>query len=47
MKTYCVVYLPHHKEDKEWVNFEAESPKDVKERFKGGVIVSIELAGDD
>lgn len=41
MKTYMVIYLPHGKEDKEWINVEANSPQEILKTFKGGPIINI------
>jgi hypothetical protein len=41
MKTYRVIYLPHGREDKEWIDVEAVSIKELKESFKGGPIIDI------
>ena len=41
MKTYTVIYLPHGREDKEWINVQANSPQEILKTFKGGPIIDI------
>jgi hypothetical protein len=41
MKTYTVIYLPHGREDKEWIDVQASSPEEILKTFKGGPIVDI------
>ena len=42
MKTYNVTFLPHGREDKEWMLFNADNKEDVKKYFTAGVIINIE-----
>jgi hypothetical protein len=42
MKEYTVTYLPHMREDKEWINVNAKSEEDLVLNFKAGVILNIE-----
>jgi hypothetical protein len=42
MKEYRVTYLPHMREDKEWIDVTAKNEKDLVLNFKAGVILNIE-----
>ncbi len=42
MKEYRVTYLPHMREDKEWVDVTAKNEEDLVLNFKAGVILNIE-----
>lgn len=42
MKYFKVIYLPHHRHDKEWIVMEAESIAWLQKNFMGGVIIDIE-----
>jgi len=42
MKEYTVIYLPYGREDKEWMNVNAKSEKDLIKNFKSGIIINIE-----
>ena len=42
MKIFKVIYLPHGREDKEWMNVNSNSLKDVENNFQAGIIISIE-----
>ena len=41
MKTFRVIYLPHGREDKEWMDVEAESKEAAMSNFKAGMIIQI------
>lgn len=41
MKTFRIIYLPHGREDKEWIDVEAKSKEEAMTQFKGGIILSI------
>jgi len=41
MKTYTVIYLPYGKEDKEWMDVQANSKEEAINNFKAGVIIQI------
>jgi hypothetical protein len=41
MKTYRVIYLPHGREDKEWMDVQASNPEEILKTFKSGVIIDI------
>lgn len=40
-KKFTVIYLPSHKEDKEWIDIEAVSEDQLVKDFKLGVILDI------
>jgi len=42
MKQFTVTYLPHGKEDKEWMYVNAKSYQDLVIDFKSGIILNIE-----
>jgi len=42
MKEYRVTYLPHMREDKEWIDVTAKNEKDLVLNFKAGTILNIE-----
>lgn len=42
MKTFKVIYLPHGREDKEWMNVNSTSLQSVQDNFQAGMIISIE-----
>jgi hypothetical protein len=42
MKTFRVIYLPHHREDKEWIDVQGTDKNEVMRNFNGGLIISIE-----
>lgn len=42
MKTYRVIYVPPFREDKEWMDVQASSIQEVKEKCKNVLIVRIE-----
>lgn len=41
MKTFRIIYLPHGREDKEWVDVEANSKEEAINNFKAGMIIQI------
>ncbi len=41
MKEYTVIYLPYGRENKEWININANSKKDLIKNFKSGIILNI------
>jgi hypothetical protein len=41
MKTFTIMYLPHGKEAKEWIDVEANSKEEAMSNFKGGMIIQI------
>lgn len=41
MKKFKVIYLPHGREDKEWMNVDSTSTEQLKIDFKAGVIIDI------
>lgn len=41
MKTFKVIYVPHGREDKEWMDVEAHSKEEVMNNFKAGMIIQI------
>lgn len=41
MKTFRIVYLPHHREDKEWIDVQSVSERMARQTFQGGPIISI------
>jgi hypothetical protein len=47
MKLYRVIYLPHGREDKEWMHFRANSEADVIKRFASGIILKIEIEEEE
>jgi hypothetical protein len=47
MKKFRVIYLPHGREDKEWMYFTATSEADVIKRFASGIILRIEEEDED
>jgi len=42
MKQFTVTYLPHGREDKEWMHVDSNSEKDLINEFKSGIIINIE-----
>ena len=42
MKQFTVTYLPHGREDKEWMYVNSNSKKDLINNFRSGVIINIE-----
>jgi hypothetical protein len=42
MKDYIVTYLPHMREDKEWISVSANNEEDLVLNFKAGIILNIE-----
>ena len=42
MKQFTVIYLPHGREDKEWMVVDSNSKKDLINEFKSGIIINIE-----
>ena len=41
MKTYRVIYLPYDKEDKEWMDVQANSKEEAMNNFRAGIIIQI------
>lgn len=41
MKQFTIIYLPYGKEDKEWINVEANTKEEAINNFKGGIIIQI------
>jgi hypothetical protein len=41
MKQFTIIYLPYGKEDKEWINVEANTKEEAMNNFKGGIIIQI------
>jgi hypothetical protein len=41
MKTFRIIYLPHGREDKEWIDVQANSKKEAMNNFKGGMIIQV------
>jgi hypothetical protein len=41
MATFRIIYLPHGREDKEWIDVDANSKEEALAQFKGGPILSI------
>ena len=41
MKTFRIIYLPFGREDKEWIDVEAESKEAAMNNFKAGMIIQI------
>jgi hypothetical protein len=41
MKTFRVIYLPHGREDKEWIDVQGTDKNEVMRNFNGGIIISI------
>lgn len=41
MKYFRVIYVPHHRHDKEWIAMQAESIDSVLKNFKGGDIIDV------
>ena len=41
MKTFRVIYLPHGREDKEWIDVQANSKEEAMNNFKGGLIIQV------
>ena len=41
MKTFRVIYLPHGREDKEWIDVQTNSKEEAINNFKGGMIIQI------
>lgn len=41
MKTFRIIYLPHGREDKEWIDVEAVSEEAAMSNFKAGMIIQI------
>ena len=42
MKQFTVTYLPHGREDKEWMYVDSSSEKDLINNFRSGIIINIE-----
>ncbi len=42
MKTFRVIYLPHGREDKEWIDVEAVSKEAAINNFRSGIILRVE-----
>ena len=41
MKTYRVIYVPPFREDKEWIDVQASSIKEVQQKFAGMSVIDI------
>lgn len=41
MKTFIVTYVPHGREDKEWIAVEAVSKEEAVKNFIAGILISI------
>lgn len=41
MKTYRVIYVPPFREDKEWIDVQANSIEEVKKKFAGMSVIDI------
>ena len=41
MKYFRVTFVPHYKEDKEWMMIQATSSESLKKDFKGGSLISL------
>lgn len=41
MKTFRITYLPHGREDKEWIDVQANSKQEAMDNFKGGPLLAI------
>ena len=41
MKYFRVTFIPHHREDKEWIMFQASSLDQLKKDFKGGLLIDV------
>lgn len=41
MKTYTIIYLPFGREDKEWVDVQANSKEEAMNNFRGGMIIQV------
>jgi hypothetical protein len=46
MKTFRIIYLPHGREDKEWIDVQATSIQDAMNNFKGGPILDVREEND-
>jgi hypothetical protein len=42
MKKYRVIYLPHGKEDKEWIYVTADSKQEAIKNFTYGIVIKVE-----
>ena len=47
MKTFRVVFLPHGREDKEWMDVQSTSIEQAKTDFKAGLLISIRETEED
>jgi hypothetical protein len=47
LKVYCVVFVPHHRSSKEWVNVQAVSKAEAIKNFKGGLLLKIDETDDE
>jgi len=48
MKKFRVVFLPHGREDKEWMDVDAISAEEAQTNFKAGLVISVrELKEED
>lgn len=41
MKTYTIIYVPFGREDKEWIDVQANSKEEAMNNFKGGMIIQV------
>jgi hypothetical protein len=41
MKTFRIIYLPHGREDKEWMDVQAKTKAEAMSNFKAGMILQV------
>ncbi|MDI3349641.1 hypothetical protein [Mycoplasmopsis arginini] len=47
MKTFRVVYLPHGREDKEWIDVQGTDKNEVMRNFTYGILIEIREKDDE
>ena len=47
MKTFRVVYLPHGREDKEWIDVQGTDKNEVMRNFTYGILIEIRENEDE
>lgn len=46
MKTFRVIYLPHGREDKEWIDVQGTDKNEVMRNFTYGILIEIREQND-
>ena len=41
MKTFTIIYVPFGREDKEWIEVQANSREEAINNFRGGMIIRV------